>query len=259
MDSLEIIKEIKKSICGEIEIFIEGINRIIIVAPFTFDDGDHLNVVLKYNKGEWYFTDEGSTLMHLSYHNLEKSIEKGKRKDIFEKILRIHQSKSDQGEIKSIVRNEDFGRTYFIFIQGILQIINLATVTQKDYVKSMFCDDLKSFLRETFGERCVFKYHNQKEDQNGKYIVDCAIKHDIPLFIFGISNDDKCRDATITCHMYLEWGIQYNSIAIFEDQEKINKKVLARFSDVIDKQYSTLQTARNLFPSHLEKLGIEMN
>ena len=61
-----------------------------------------------------------------------------------------------------------------------------------------------------------------------------------PLFIFAISNNDRCRDATITIHQFEKWGRKFNSMAIFEDQTEVNQKVLARFSDVIGKQFSNL-------------------
>jgi len=34
--------------------------------------------------------------------------------------------------------------------------------------------------------------------------------------------------------------LAYRTMAIFEDQEQINRKVLARFSDVSEKQFSSL-------------------
>ncbi len=86
--------------------------------------------------------------------------------------------------------------------------------------------------------------------------MDCYIKSDISLFIFGPYNNDKCRDSTITCLTYEKWGIPFTSIAIFENQEDINKRVLARFSDVIEKQYSSLTSAKERLPDYLKKISI---
>ena len=71
--------------------------------------------------------------------------------------------------------------------------------------------------------------------------MDCRIGNGKrPLFVFAIPSDDKCRDATISCLQYEKWGIPFRSMAIYENQEEINRKVVARFSDVCEKQFSNL-------------------
>ena len=51
-------------------------------------------------------------------------------------------------------------------------------------------------------------------------------------------------DATIALLQFEKWGILFRSLAICEDQEAVNRKVLARFSDVCEKQFSSLTTNR---------------
>ena len=61
-----------------------------------------------------------------------------------------------------------------------------------------------------------------------------------PIFVHALLNDAQTRDATITLHQFEKWEVPFNSLAIFSDQETISRKVLARFSDVCDKQFSSL-------------------
>ena len=61
-----------------------------------------------------------------------------------------------------------------------------------------------------------------------------------PIFVHALLNDAQTRDATITLHQFEKWEVPFNSLAIFSDQETISRKVLARFSDVCDKQFSNL-------------------
>ena len=49
--------------------------------------------------------------------------------------------------------------------------------------------------------------------------------------------------ATIALLQFEKGGLRFRSLAIFEDQESINRKVLARFSDVCE-QYSSLTANR---------------
>ena len=61
----------------------------------------------------------------------------------------------------------------------------------------------------------------------------------------------RVRDATITLLQFERWGIEGHSIGIFEDQEQINRKVLARFSDICEKQYSSLAENKQRIASYL--------
>jgi len=77
------------------------------------------------------------------------------------------------------------------------------------------------------------------------YSVDCRINGVArPLFVYALPGDGKTRDATIALLQFERWGLDFRSLAIFEDQESINRKVLARFSDICEKQFSSLTPNR---------------
>ena len=63
--------------------------------------------------------------------------------------------------------------------------------------------------------------------------------------VFALPGDDRVRDATIALLQFERWGLGVRSLAIFEDQEQVNRKVLARFSDTCGKQFSSLAANRD--------------
>src|SRR5438309_1665811 len=66
----------------------EGSGRYRVLTPFRFEDGDHFSIVLKRDQaGRWFLSDEGHTIMHLSYWLDEKELESGNRHEIIQSSL----------------------------------------------------------------------------------------------------------------------------------------------------------------------------
>jgi hypothetical protein len=62
--------------------------------------------------------------------------------------------------------------------------------------------------------------------------------HNVPIVLFILPTDKQVLNATINLLQHEKWGLHINSIGIFEKQEDISRKDLAKYSDVSGKQYS---------------------
>jgi len=251
-----ILQDFNKKVSKQIQLREDGVRRFRVFTPFRFDDGDHLVIVLRENEfGKWELTDNGHTFMHLSYKLDEKSLEEGTRNRIIIRTLAEFGVSDTEGKLVIEIEDEKYGNTLYDFIQAIMRI-NDVNYLSRERVKSTFMDDFRAFMeKQVPKERMKFNWNHAEFDPRGSYAVDCHInQRNRPLMIFALYNDTRTRDATITLHQFERWGLEYESVSIFENQEEINRKVLARYSDVSGKQYSNLTANRDRISRYLDNI-----
>ena len=253
--TIEIIEtDFRRKVGESVRLAGEGVNRYRVFTPFLFEDGDHLAVVLKYEGGRWVLSDEGHTYMHLTYDLDEKDLQRGNRQKIISNALSVFSVEDREGELRLLIPDEQFGNGLFSFIQALLKISDVAYLS-RERVRSTFLEDFHSFMEATVPvERRTFDWHDPQHDPAGKYVVDCRLNGMLkPIMVFALPGDDRVRDATISLLQFERWKIPHRSLAIFEDQEEVNRKVLARFSDMCEKQFSNLGANKDRIATYLEE------
>jgi hypothetical protein len=253
VESIE--REFKEKVCDRIRLVSEGMNRYQVFTPFQFEDGDHLVIVLKQENSHWLLSDEGHTYMHLTYSLDEKDLRRGTRQKIITNSLSMFTVEDREGELAIEIKEDRYGDALYSFVQALLKISDV-TYLSRERVKSTFMEDFRAFIESHVPEsRRAFDWHDAEHDPEGKYIVDCRINGtQRPVFIQALPGDDKVRDTSIALLQYERWGLRFQPIAIFEDQEEVNRKVLARFSDVCEKQFSSLSANKDRISHYIQEI-----
>jgi hypothetical protein len=254
----DIERDFKEKISEAVRLMPEGIDRYRVFTPFLFEDGDHLAIILTRRNSKWLLTDEGHTYMHLTYDIDESDLRSGNRQKLISNALSVFHIEDDDGELRTWVREEQFGNALYSFAQAIIKIADVSYLS-RERVRSTFMEDFRSFVSEKVPEsRRVFSWYDPIHDPQAMYAVDCRINGmPRPLVIFALPGDDRTRDATIALLQFEKWGISFRSLAIFEDQEMITRKVLARFSDVCEKQFSSLESNKDRISKFFEEILTE--
>jgi hypothetical protein len=253
MTSDVILQSFRQTVCRDLTLVPEGIERYRIFSPFMFHDGDHLALVLKREKSGWVLSDEGHTMMHLSYRMEYRDLTQGKRGGIIESILSKYGIRNRDGEFICLVPDEQYGDALFQMVQGLLRVSDISLLS-REQVKSTFREDVSTYINSltSLSGQVTWDWHDPVHDPEGKYPADGYMEgsHE-PMVLFMLQGDDRVRDATIHLLQYEKWGVPVHSVAIFENQEEINRKSLAKLSDVCDKMFSNFSGNKDRISQYL--------
>jgi hypothetical protein len=257
VDTNNIELEFRRKVSEELGIIPSGPDRFHIVTPVAFGDGDLLPITLRKTPTGWELTDEGHTFLQLTYELEEADFNQSTRREIINSIIFGFGLQNRKGELILPIDEHQYGDALYSFIQVLVKIDDIRYLS-RERVRSTFMDDFRELTRKVASPKhnVVYNWNEPHKDPTGNYPVDCKINgKGTPLLVFALPNSQRVAIAALSIHMFQKWGVQHKSIGIFEDQTKIDPRMVARFTDVCNKQFSTLAAAEEHFVEFFPELA----
>jgi len=246
-----ILGEIEKALCSGVKIEEKGIDRYIIHTDFTYPDGDELRIILKKQGDQWMLTDEGHTLMWLSYEEL--NINTDTRNNLLTRSLNSNHAELIDGRICIRFEHGKAGGAIHSMVQVLIQIADLI-YTDREIIRSTFIEDMQAVFIGRLKEGTFETNKEMKNKKGEKYKVDVFIKGDEPVLIFAINNRDRCLDATLAMvTLATEDNIKFTSMVVIDDRAEIPQNYRDRAISRADKAYVGIEEMREGLPRFFEK------
>lgn len=253
LDSLE--ARLQERMQTSVELEARGLNDYRVHLPFTFADGDELKIILKRTPdGSWDLTDEGNTLMFLSYYDLDLSAKN--REAVISRVLKSHFMENRNGRfVMSDLTEEEATGAVFTFAQGLLAIGDLA-MWKRERKARAFINDFKNVLSDCLTAYPVaFDYHDEVHDPDGNYIIDSLVtlSNSRAVHIYGVNSDLKAERATNNMYYFEKINDRTLMCAIYAPLSSISSKTKNRLGDIADKTLSSLEAAKDRLPTFVKK------
>jgi hypothetical protein len=247
-----------KQLCANVSIVERPDGVMMLDTPFSFPDGDHYPIYLtETGTGGIRVSDGGHTLMHLSYENdIDKFLE-GTRSLLLEQIVAQERVGHDpeKGIFYVDASMEHLADAVFRLGQAITRVYDL-TYLNRYRVASTFYDDLQERIKTVIPEERIKRDYTVPGLPNAEnYPVDFFIetKSKPPLFVYGVPSRDKARLATIFLQYLIQNKVDFDSLLVFDNQEEIPRKDLARLSNVGGEMIASLNAEEDFERKLLRK------
>ena len=114
--------DFREKVSDDVRLIAEGTGRYQVFAPFCFNDGDHLTILLKQDGTRWFLSDEAHTYMRISFDIDVQELLRGPRQKIIAKTLAEYGIEDRDGELLLEPSDEQYGDALNSFIQALLTI-----------------------------------------------------------------------------------------------------------------------------------------
>lgn len=246
----EILEHIKTSFNNKINIREKRPNIYQLILPIYHEDGDMIDIFIERIGEEKYrLCDFGMTLMRLSY---SYEIDTDNKEKILQKILLENHLSEENGNIYFETKTENLYSDILHVCQSYMKIGSMRYF-KREVIESLFYEMLDEFIMTD-----LLEYHPKKNILPISDRDDLEADYELrpngrPMYLFGVRDKLKARLVTISCLEYQKEQLDFRSLIIHEDFEKLPKKDVSRLTNACDKQFTDLDNFKKTAISYLER------
>ena len=236
-------------LCASVRVYQRDDGVLMLDSPFSFPDGDRYPIyICESPAGGVTLSDQGHTLMHISYEHDVDTLYEGARASLREQIVRESGIEENEGIFTVTAPAHQIADALFKLGQALTKIHDL-TFLSRDRVASSFYEDLQSVLYTMVADDKVEADYVPPDVPNGhNYPVDYCLegRDGTPIFLYGVPNRDKARLTTIILSHFLLHDLTFESVIVYANQQDIPRLDLARLTNVAGTAVASLEAEKDL-------------
>ncbi len=242
------VNTVKKSICSEYSLEEIGIEEYLIHTGMYFDDGDELHIVLKCMPDSIILTDEGHTLMWLSYEEFNFT---ETRRKLLNGYIEQNNLALKEGQIQVLIDSANkVGPALSSLMQALLQIACLRNLSRNNVVNTFTEDVYASFRESRLSNRC--EYRKKIATADGNCVEpDILITGNRPVLLFVAGSSERAKEVTINLLVAKELKDDYGTIVVIDGDSNISKKDQQRLVNYADRPIYGIDGALAIAESYI--------
>ena len=245
MNTSELESTLCQALCGTVTVRQKAEGLWHVDTPWTFPDGDGYSIYISTAPtGGLRISDQGLTLMRMSYENDLTKLRDGTRGRLLGQVLADAGLQEDDGEFFLDSTADDLGASVLRLGQGLTRVHDLRFLNRVR-VESTFYDDLRAKLQSLVGQERLTEGYVVPGVANGSdYRVDYFIEGGaVPLYLFGVPNRDKARLATIILQHLIGSRQDFNSMIVYQNMADLPRPDLSRLTNAANDMIDSLDAS----------------
>ncbi|KAA0235939.1 MAG: DUF1828 domain-containing protein [Actinobacteria bacterium] len=230
----ELRRQLESVLCDNVFVDERPDGSFELATPFLFPDGDVLPVVIERTLSGWSLTDRGRASAHLFFD--DDSVPTDAQQRTLERIARARGVTYVDGALKAEFDQLPDAFKIADFVQVVAQVGVIPHLgADRSYEK--YTTRVRNRVEEWIPEERRVRSWSPDQDTRRVYSADLKIDADgngSVVVMFFLGSHGKPDMAATAVHRYVNWDLNFRTLAPWNPDSNIGDDELARFDDAVE-------------------------